>query len=178
MLTVGDRFPDFDLTAVVGRTDPAIGRVKRSDYAGRWLVVFFWPKDFTFVCPTEIAEFGHLEGAFAELGASVVGASVDNEYAHLAWRQHHPHLRSLPFPMAADLKRELSGALGILDRDEGVALRATFIVDPEGVIRFVSVNDLDTGRSAEEVLRSLAAMQSGGLTACEWRPGDETLMAS
>ncbi len=178
MLTVGDRFPDFDLAAVTGRTNPAIERVQRSDYEGRWLVVFFWPKDFTFVCPTEIAEFGRLERAFDELGASVVGASIDNEYVHLAWRQHHPHLRSLPFPMASDLKRELSGALGILDAEEGVALRATFIVDPDGVIRFVAVNDLDTGRSAEEVVRSLAAMQSGGLTACEWRPGDGTLVAS
>jgi lipoyl-dependent peroxiredoxin subunit C len=178
MLTVRQRFPDFDLAAVVGRTNPTIDRVRRSDYDGRWLVVFFWPKDFTFVCPTEIAEFGRLDGAFAELGAAVVGASVDNEYVHLAWRQHHPHLRSIPFPMAADLKRELASELGILDPDEGVALRATFIVDPTGVIRFVSVNDLDTGRNADEVLRSLAAMQSGGLTACGWRPGEDTLVAS
>lgn len=178
MLTVGDRFPDFDLAAVVGRDDPQIERVCLEDYAGRWLVVFFWPKDFTFVCPTEIAGFGAAHRKFAAVGASIVGASIDNEYVHLAWRRQHPHLRTLPFPMASDLKRELAGALGILDKEEGVALRATFIVDPEGVIRFASVYDLDTGRSVDEVLRTLEALQAGGLTACGWQHGDETLEAS
>ncbi|HXW33784.1 MAG TPA: peroxiredoxin [Acidimicrobiales bacterium] len=178
MLTVGDRFPEFDLASVHGATNPTIERVKSEDYKGRWLVFFFWPKDFTFVCPTEISDFGRLARDFDELGASVVGASVDNEYVHLAWRQNHPHLRTLPFPMASDIKRELSTALGILDPEEGVALRATFIVDPNGVIRFVSVNDLDTGRNTDEVLRTLAAMQTGGLTACGWQPGEATLVAS
>ena len=106
------------------------------------------------------------------------GVSIDSEYVHLAWRGNHPDLRHLPFPMAADVKRELTGALGILDPDEGVALRATFIVDPEGIIRFVSVNDLDTGRNVDEVLRSLTAIQAGGLTSCGWRVGDATLDAA
>jgi lipoyl-dependent peroxiredoxin subunit C len=178
MLTVGDRFPEFDLAAVVGKDDPHIERVRLKDYEGRWLVVFFWPKDFTFVCPTEIAAFAKAEPRFSAVGASIVGASVDNEYVHLAWREHHPHLRSVPFAMAADLKRELAGALGILDGREGVALRATFVVDPEGVIRFASVHDLDTGRSVEEVLRTVEALGTGELTACEWHHGEETLMAS
>jgi lipoyl-dependent peroxiredoxin subunit C len=178
MLTIGDRFPDFDLSAVVDRSDPHIDRVRLKDYEGRWLVVFFWPKDFTFVCPTEIYAFGKAEPRFAALGASIVGASIDSDYVHLAWREHHPHLRSLPFPMASDLKRELTGELGILHPHEGVALRATFIVDPEGVIRFASVYDLDVGRSVEEVLRTLEALQAGGLTACEWQQGEETLVAS
>jgi peroxiredoxin (alkyl hydroperoxide reductase subunit C) len=178
MLTVGDRFPEFDLAAVVGRDEPHIDRISSKDSEGRWLVVFFWPKDFTFVCPTEIAAFGRAEARFAAAGAAVVGASIDNEYTHLAWRQQHPHLQKLPFPMASDLKRELTSQLGILDPREGAALRATFIVDPEGTIRFVSVNDLDTGRSVEEVLRTLEALQTGGLTACEWRHGEETLKAS
>jgi lipoyl-dependent peroxiredoxin subunit C len=178
MLTIGDRFPDFDLAAVVGRSDPKIDRVRREDYEGKWLVAFFWPKDFTFVCPTEISGFARAASRFAELGASILGASVDNEYVHLAWRGQHPHLRSIPFAMAADLKRELASELGILDKEEGVALRATFIVDPEGVIRFVSVYDLDTGRSVEEVLRTLEALQTGGLTACGWQQGEETLKAS
>jgi peroxiredoxin (alkyl hydroperoxide reductase subunit C) len=178
MLTVGDRFPEFDLAAVVGRSDPKIERVQLKDYEGKWLVVFFWPKDFTFVCPTEIAGFGKEEPRFSALGASVVGASVDNEYVHLAWRSQHPHLRKLPFPMASDIKRELTTELGILDKDEGVALRATFIVDPEGIIRFASVHDLDTGRSVGEVLRTLEALQADGLTACEWQHGEETLVAS
>jgi peroxiredoxin (alkyl hydroperoxide reductase subunit C) len=178
MLTVGDRFPDFDLAAVVGRDDPHIERVRHKDYEGNWLVVFFWPKDFTFVCPTEIAGFGNAEERFAELGTSVLGVSVDNEYVHLAWRERHPDLRSLPFPMASDLKRELASELGILDKNEGVALRATFVVDPEGLIRFVSVYDLDTGRSVEEVLRTVEALQTGGLTACGWQHGQGTLIAS
>jgi lipoyl-dependent peroxiredoxin subunit C len=177
MLTVGDRFPDFDLAAVTGVDRPGLSRVSGKDSAGRWLVVFFWPKDFTFVCPTELAEFGRLQPAFAEAGADLVGVSVDNEYVHLAWREHHPDLAQLPFPMASDLKRELSVALGILDRDEGVALRASFVVDPAGIIRFVAVNDLDTGRSADEVLRSLQAIQAGGLTSCGWQAGQATLVA-
>ncbi len=178
MLTVGDRFPDFDLAAVVGKDDPHLDRVRLDDYQGRWLVMFFWPKDFTFVCPTEISGFGEAEPRFAQVGASIVGASVDNEYVHLAWRHQHPDLRSLPIPMAADLKRDLAGALGILDGAEGVALRATFIVDPEAVIRFVSVHGLDTGRNVDEVLRTLQALQTGGLTACGWHPGEATLNAS
>jgi peroxiredoxin (alkyl hydroperoxide reductase subunit C) len=160
---------------VIGRNDPHIDRVRSKDYEGRWLIVFSWPKDFTFVCPTEIAGFGRAERRIAELDASVLGVSVDSEYVHLAWRQHHPHLRTIPFPMASDIKRELCTQLGILDRNEGVALRATFIVDPEGIIRFVSVHDLNTGRNVDEVLRTLAALQAEGLTACGWQPGEETL---
>lgn len=178
MLTIGDRFPEFDLAAVVGTDGPRIDRVNRKDYDGKWMVAFFWPKDFTFICPTEIAGFGRAERSFTELGGVILGVSIDNEYVHLAWRNHHPHLRSLPFPMASDLKRELAGELGILDKDEGVALRVSFIVDPEGVIRFVSVYDLDTGRNVDEVLRTLEALQTGGLTACGWQHGEETLEAS
>jgi lipoyl-dependent peroxiredoxin subunit C len=178
MLKVGDRFPEFDLTAVTGKDDPQISRVRSSDYKGSWLVAFFWPKDFTFVCPTEIYAFGKAEPRFSALGASIIGGSIDSEYVHLAWRQHHPHLRTLPFPMVSDLKRELTSELGILHRGEGVALRATFIVDPDGIIRFASVYDLDVGRSVEEVFRTLQALQAGGLTACEWQQGEDTLLAS
>jgi peroxiredoxin (alkyl hydroperoxide reductase subunit C) len=179
MLTVGDKFPAFDLKAVVA-SDPktAFTTVTHQSDPGKWKVVFFWPKDFTFVCPTEIAAFGALAGEFAARGARLLGASTDSEYVHLAWRRQHPDLRELPFPMLADLRRELSGALGILDRSEGVCLRATFVVDPEGVIRFASANDLGVGRSPEEVLRVLDALQTGGLTPCNWRPGQPTLVAA
>ena len=179
MLTVGDRFPHFRLTAVVaGEGDRAFREVAHDSHPGKWLVVFFWPKDFTFVCPTEIAEFGRLEREFAERGAQVLGASTDNEYVHLAWGRSHPDLRDLPFPMLSDLKRELSGALGILDRAEGVCLRATFVVDPEGVIRFASCNDLSTGRNPAEVLRVLDALRTGELCPVNWRRGDATLVAA
>ena len=179
MLTVGDRFPAFRLKATVSlEHGKEFEVVSGEDQPGRWKVVFFWPKDFTFVCPTEIAAFGQRNRDFEERGARVLGASTDNEYVHLAWRKSHPDLEALPFPMLSDLKRELSGALGILHPTEGVAMRATFIVDPEGIIRFVSVTDLDVGRSVDEVLRVLDALQTGGLTACNWRRGEPTLDAA
>lgn len=179
MLTIGDKFPSFDLKAVVS-TDPRTAFKEISDKSdpGKWKVVFFWPKDFTFVCPTEIAAFGKLNKAFNERDAIVYGVSTDSEYVHLAWRQNHADLEALPFAMLADLRRELAQALGILDRSEGVCLRATFIVDPEGVIRFVSVNDLSVGRNPQEVLRVLDALQTDELCPCNWQRGEEVLKAA
>jgi peroxiredoxin (alkyl hydroperoxide reductase subunit C) len=179
MLTIGDKFPSFDLKAVVS-TDPktAFKQINDKSDEGKWKVVFFWPKDFTFVCPTEIAAFGKLNGEFKDRDAVVYGVSIDSEYVHLAWRQNHADLKALPFPMLSDLKRELSSALGILDKNEGVALRATFIVDPEGVIRFVSVNDLSVGRNPQEVLRVLDALQTDELCPCNWQKGEEVLKAA
>ncbi|HEX9557937.1 MAG TPA: peroxiredoxin [Reyranella sp.] len=179
MLTIGDKFPSFDLKAVVS-TDPKTAFKEISDKSdpGKWKVVFFWPKDFTFVCPTEIAAFGKLNKAFNERDAVVYGVSTDSEFVHLAWRQNHPDLKALPFAMLADLKRELSQALGILDKNEGVCLRATFIVDPDGIIRFVSVNDLSVGRNPQEVLRVLDALQTDELCPCNWQKGDDVLKAA
>ena len=179
MLTIGDRFPDFDLKGVVG-TDPktAFRQVTDRSERGKWKVVFFWPKDFTFVCPTEIAAFGKLNRDFNDRDAVVYGVSTDSEFVHLAWRQNHADLKALPFAMLADLKRELSQALGILDKNEGVCLRATFIVDPDGIIRFVSVNDLSVGRNPQEVLRVLDALQTDELCPCNWQKGEEVLKAA
>jgi lipoyl-dependent peroxiredoxin subunit C len=179
MLTIGDKFPSFDLKAVVS-TDPKSAFTEISDKSdpGKWKVVFFWPKDFTFVCPTEIAAFGKLNKAFNERDAVVYGVSTDSEFVHLAWRQNHADLKALPFAMLADLKRELSQALGILDKNEGVCLRATFIVDPDGIVRFVSVNDLSVGRNPQEVLRVLDALQTDELCPCNWQKGDDVLKAA
>lgn len=179
MLTIGDKFPAFNLKAVVS-TDPRQAFTEISDQtdAGKWKVVFFWPKDFTFVCPTEIASFGRLNEEFADRDAVVYGVSTDSEFVHLAWRQNHEDLRDLPFPMLSDLKRELSSALGILDKNEGVCLRATFIVDPDGIIRFVAVNDLNVGRNTPEVLRVLDALQTDELCPCNWQKGEEVLKAA
>jgi lipoyl-dependent peroxiredoxin subunit C len=179
MLTIGDNFPAFDLKAVVS-TDPktAFKPINDKTDEGKWKVVFFWPKDFTFVCPTEIAAFGKLNKEFNERDAVVYGVSTDSEFVHLAWRQNHADLKALPFPMLADLKRELSTSLGILDKGEGVCLRATFIVDPEGIIRFVSVNDLSVGRNPQEVLRVLDALQTDELCPCNWQKGEEVLKAA
>jgi peroxiredoxin (alkyl hydroperoxide reductase subunit C) len=176
MLTVGDRFPDFRLQAAVGlEKGKEFEEITSASHPGKWKVVFFWPMDFTFVCPTEIAEFGRRTPDFEDRDTQVLGASTDSQYVHVAWRTHHADLKALPFPMLADTKRELSSALGILHRQEGVALRATFVVDPEGIIRHVSVNDLSVGRNVEEVLRVLDALQTDELCPCNWKKGEPTL---
>ncbi len=179
MLSVGEKLPSVRLQAVVG-TEPGreFREIDDTAFPGRWKVLFFWPMDFTFVCPTEIAEFGRRAGDFEKRGAQVLGASTDTHYVHLAWRLHEPMLRDLPFPMLADTKRELATALGVLHPSEGVALRATFIVDPEGVVRHVTVNDLSVGRSVDETLRVLDALRTGGLTPCNWKAGDPTLQVA
>lgn len=179
MLTIGASFPEFDLPAVVStEAANAFSRITHESDAGKWKIFFFWPKDFTFVCPTEIAAFGRLNDDFAERDAVIYGVSTDSEYVHLAWRQHHPDLRELPFPMLADIKRDLSSALGILHPQEGVCLRATYIVDPQGVIRFVTVNDLSVGRNPNEVLRVLDGLQTDELCSCNWQKGDDVLKAA
>ncbi len=176
MLGVGEKFPAFSLQATVStETGKAFQKISDKDYAGKWKVYFFWPKDFTFVCPTEIAAFGKLNREFQDRDAQVLGGSTDSEFVHLAWRQNHPDLKNLPFPMLADIKRELCAALGILDPQEGVAQRATFIVDTENVIRHVSVNDLSVGRNPQEVLRVLDALQTDELCPCNWHKGEAVL---
>ena len=176
MLGIGKKFPDFKLTGVVS-SDPktAFQTIDQNTYAGKWLVVFFWPKDFTFVCPTEIAGFAKLDGEFKDRDAQILGVSVDSEFVHLAWRNSHDDLKDLPFPMLADLKRELTTALDILDPEEGVAQRAAYIVDPQGIIRFAYVTDFNVGRNPAEVLRVLDALQTDELCPCNWQKGQETL---
>jgi peroxiredoxin (alkyl hydroperoxide reductase subunit C) len=176
MLTVGDAFPQFNLTGVVSLDmKNAFKEFNNSSDKGKWKIVFFWPKDFTFVCPTEIAAFGKMNKQFNERDAVVYGVSTDSEFVHHAWRTHHPDLKDLPFAMLADIKRELSIALGILDKDAGVALRATFIVDPNGVIQFAAVNSLNVGRNVDEVLRVLDALQTDELCPCNWKKGEDVL---
>ena len=177
MLTVGHRFPQFSLLAATTLNHPKdpFPTISNDSYAGKWLVVFFWPKDFTFVCPTEIAAFGKLNGEFADRDVQVLGVSTDTEFVHHAWRVHHEDLKNLPFPMLADTKRELSNALGILDPEAGVPLRATFIVSPDGIIQHVSVNALDVGRNPNETLRLVDAFQTGELCPCNWKKGDAVL---
>ncbi|WXA89724.1 peroxiredoxin [Pendulispora rubella] len=179
MLTVGDKLPEFKLNAVVSREHgKEFQEITSASYPGKWKVLFFWPLDFTFVCPTEIAEFGKRAQDFRDRDAEVLGASIDSQYVHLAWRNNHADLKNLTFPMLADIKHELSAALGILHKTDGVALRATFIVDPEGIIRFASVHDLSVGRNVEEVLRTLDALQTDELCPCNWKKGDPTLEAA
>lgn len=176
MLTVGEKFPEFAMKAVVSSNiADAFTDISHKTHQGKWQVFFFWPKDFTFVCPTEIAAFGQLNTDFADRDAVLLGVSTDSEFVHLAWRQQKEELKDLPFPMLADIKRELTEGLGILDKNEGVAQRATFIVDPEGIIRFVMVTDLNVGRNPKEVLRVLDALQTDELCPCNWQKGEETI---
>ena len=176
MKTIGDKLPTFRLQAVA--PDLSFEEVSHESHPDKWKILFFWPMDFTFVCPTEIAEFGRRHADFLDRDAVVFGASTDTHFVHRAWRESHPDLKDLPYPMLADTKRELAEALGILHRDEGVALRATFIVDPDGVIRWVSVNDLSVGRNVDEVVRVLDALQTDELCPCNWKKGDATLDAA
>jgi lipoyl-dependent peroxiredoxin subunit C len=179
MLTVGDTFPKFNLQAVISLSPGnEFEAVTESTHPGKWKVVFFWPMDFTFVCPTELAEFGKKNAEFKDRDAQLLGVSVDNQFVHLAWRKDHKDLKALPYPMLADVKRELSQSAGVLHKEDGVPLRATFIVDPHNVIRWVSVNDLSVGRNVDEVLRTLDALQTDELCPCNWKKGEQTLEAA
>ena len=176
MLGVGEKFPDFKVTATVSLDKgKEFKEITNEDYPGKWKVYFFWPKDFTFVCPTELAAFGKLNKEFKDRDTQILGGSTDSEFVHHAWRTHHEDLKNLPFPMLADVKRDLTGQLGIIDENAGVAQRATFIVDPENVIRFAYVTDLSVGRNPQEVLRVLDALQTDELCPCNWQKGQETL---
>jgi lipoyl-dependent peroxiredoxin subunit C len=179
MVTVGDKLPAFSLKAVVSTEQgKEFAEVTDRSHPGKWLVLFAWPMDFTFVCPTEIAEFARQDKEFTARDAQLLGMSTDSHFVHLAWRRDHADLKNVPFPMLADVKRELSSALGILHKTDGVPLRATLIVDPEGIIRWVNVNDLNVGRSVPEVLRVLDALQTDELCPCNWKKGDPTLEAA
>ena len=177
MLTVNDRFPNYSLKAVTGDDHVKAGfpTFTPETHKGKWRVIFFYPKDFTFVCPTEIVGFAKLAKQFAERDAVVMGGSTDSEFVHLAWRQHNADLKGLAIPLIADTSRALSEALGILDPGEKVCRRATFIVDAEGIIRHVSVNDGKVGRNPEEALRILDALQTDELCPCNWKPGQDTI---
>lgn len=179
MLGVGEKFPEFKGTAVFNNDiNTAFKDISDKDYEGRWKVVFFWPKDFTFVCPTEIAAFGELNADFNDRDADVIGVSTDSEFVHLAWRQQKEELKDLPFPMLSDIKRDLVDQLGILDETAGVAQRAVYLVDPDNIIRFVMVTDLNVGRNSREVLRVLDALQTDELCPCNWEQGQDTLNAA
>jgi len=177
MLTIGDKFPEFKKQAVVSlEPGKEFESITSNDLKnGSWTVFFWWPLDFTFVCPTEIVSFNEHFEEFEKRGANLVGASIDSEFVHLAWRNTHPGLKGLKFPMIADTSKSLAEALGILEPVNKIAYRATFIIDPEGTIQHVSVNGLNVGRNVNETIRILDALQTGELTPCDWVPGQPTL---
>ncbi len=178
MVTVGEKFPEFNKLACVSiEAGKEFANISSEEHKkeGKWMVMFWYPKDFTFVCPTEISGFNKHYEEFAESNAILYGASTDSEFVHLAWRNDHKDLRDLKFPLIADTSKSLAEELGILEANEKVAYRATFIVDPEGTIRWININDLGIGRNVHEVIRVLKALQTGALTPCDWEPGQDTL---
>jgi lipoyl-dependent peroxiredoxin subunit C len=178
MISLGQKFPDFKKKATISiKPGKEFTEITNNDHINkkRWLVMFWYPKDFTFVCPTEIIEFNNNKKEFEKRNADLIGASTDSEFSHLGWMVSHPDLRNLEIPLLADTSKSLSDALGIQESNEKIAYRATFIVDPEGAVKWICVNDLGIGRNVEEVLRVLDALQSGGLTPCNWKTGEKTL---
>jgi peroxiredoxin (alkyl hydroperoxide reductase subunit C) len=172
---VGELAPGFALEALVGtEKGKEFRRIALSEFRGRWVVLFFYPMDFTFVCPTEIKGFNAALDSFKKLNAVVLGASTDSKYSHLAWVQRG-ELGNLQFPLLSDLKKETAISYGCLDEKEGVALRALFIIDPDGVLQYQVVHNLDVGRSVDETLRVLEALQTGSLCPLGWHPGDKTI---
>ena len=182
MKTIGDKLEAFEITGVKpGFNLPeengvsAFEAITETSFPGKWKVIYFWPKDFTFVCPTEIVGFDKLAGQFAERDAVLLGGSMDNEFCKLGWRREHKDLNKLGHYSFGDVKGSLVDMLGVRDKTEGVALRATFIVDPDNVIQHVSVNNLNVGRSPEEVLRILDGLQTDELCPCNRNVGGSTL---
>jgi peroxiredoxin (alkyl hydroperoxide reductase subunit C) len=176
MLTVGDTLPELTLPVQQGIAAlPAGETIDLAETNGKWKILFYWPKDFTFVCPTEIAGYAELAGDFADRDAVLIGASTDTAHVHFAWRRSDEQLANADFPWIADNGAKLAEALGILDRDEHVAFRATFIVDPDNIIQHVTVNGLNVGRNPAETLRVLDALQTDELCPCNWTEGDEVL---
>lgn len=170
MPRVGQKAPDFVASAYV---NGEITTVHLAEYRGRWVVLVFYPLDFTFVCPTELLAFAGNAEEFKHLNAEVIALSVDSVYSHKAWVERD--LKDLRYPIASDITKQISREYGVLDEEKGVALRGTFVIDPEGVVQYEVVSALNLGRSTDETLRALEALQTGELCPANWRPGAQTL---
>ena len=173
MIKVGQKCPDFEVPALIGKD--VNGKVSLKQFEGKWVVLYFYPLDFTFVCPTEIKAFSDAVPDFEDRDAVVLGGSCDSVYSHLGWVNAKEELKDLKHPLIADYTKSLAGPLGVLDEKLGVSQRATFILDPQGVVRFVYMTDLSVGRNPGEVLRVLDALQTDELCPCNWKKGDATL---
>lgn len=173
MIKVGEKAPEFNdvLAYKAGEVIPT----SLKDYKGKWVVLFFYPRDFTFICPTEIKEFATLEDEFKKLNVQVIGASTDSEHSHKAWFERD--LSMVRYPVLADTTQEVSRNYNILGPD-GASQRGTFIIDPEGHLRWMMASDNSVGRSVKEVLRAVQALQTGELCPVDWKPGEKTLGAA
>jgi peroxiredoxin (alkyl hydroperoxide reductase subunit C) len=174
---VGQPAPDFEMAStknIQKLNEP----VKLSDYKGKWVVLLFYPLDFTFVCPTELTAFSDRYDELKGLGVEVIGVSTDSVYSHRAWLQtprDKGGVQGLEYPLGADSTKKVSSDYGVLIEEKGIALRGLFVIDPEGILRYKVVHDLNIGRSVEETLRVIQALQTGGLCQAEWRPGQKTI---
>lgn len=174
---VGQPAPDFEM-ASTKNLETLKETVKLSDYKGKWLVLMFYPLDFTFVCPTELTTFSDRCDDFAAIGADIIGVSTDSVYSHRAWintPRDKGGVADLRYPLASDVTKQVARDYGVLLEDKGIALRGLFVIDPEGILRYKVIHDLNVGRSAEETLRVIQALQTGGLCQAEWKPGQETI---
>lgn len=169
-LKVGHVAPEFKAEAYVAGE---FKDVNLKDYKGKWVCLFFYPMDFTFVCPTEIRSFGEHEAKFREANCVVIGCSTDSKFTHKAWYERD--LSNVKFPVLADSSHRISSDYNVLIEESGIALRGTFLIDPNGVLQWMSVNSLGTGRNVDEVLRTLQALQTGELCPADWKPGQKTL---
>lgn len=169
---VGQKAPNFNMATALGDGSD-FGRVSLDDYKGKWLVLFFYPLDFTFVCPTEITAYSKQYEAFKKAGADVLAVSVDSEHSHKAWIDSS--LGKLNFPIASDMTKSVSRDYGVLVEEAGIALRGLFIINPEGEVKYSVVHDLNVGRSVDETLRVLNALKTGGLCPIDWNEGDDLL---
>lgn len=178
-------FNDYEFAPKVGQPAPVFDglqsyhkgefhKVSLSDYKGKWLVLFFYPRDFTFICPTEIEEFGKMYPEFLEKGCEILAASTDSEYAHKAWYETDARLKDVQYPIIADTTQELADMYGVLDED-GSSQRGTFVIDPEGILRFMLVSADSVGRNIKEILRVVEALQTGEKCPVNWEHGKETL---
>jgi peroxiredoxin (alkyl hydroperoxide reductase subunit C) len=172
---IGKPAPEFEAEAWTrGAHGPK--KVGLSQHRGKWVVLFFYPRDFTFICPTEIASFGAIQKDFERENGVVIAVSTDSFYTHKAWFESDPRLANINYPVIADTGHQVSGAFDVLLED-GAALRGTFIIDPEGILRHMSINELDVGRNVNETLRVLQALRTGELCPVDWKPGQSTLTA-
>lgn len=169
---IGQKAPEFTTPALKGRE---ITELSLSDYAGQWVVLFFYPMDFTFVCPTELVEFSEAAEDFEDRDAVILGGSTDTAHTHLGWVKADSRLDDLNYPLFADVTKKMATDYGVLIEEEGIALRGTFIIDPDQNIRWINVNDLNVGRNVEETLRVLDALQTDELCPCNWEKGQDTI---
>jgi len=174
---IGELAPDFEMPSTKN-IEKLNEPVKLSDYKGKWVILLFYPLDFTFVCPTELTAFSDRYEEFEGVNAELIGVSTDSVFSHRAWLQtprDKGGVQGLQYPLASDITKKISDDYGVLIADRGIALRGLFVIDPEGILRYKVVHDLNIGRSVEETLRVVQALQTGGMCQAEWRPGQETL---